>query len=135
MAQSTVPPKLWTDLIWSPKSTGADPSVENLGSMRFDPKHFVRAYTLCRGSGRTDAQCKDSLDEDTYITPANPAETVFQKELVDGMVCMMTFRDDSKCQHFSEALYKKMHWEPPKPTTGETLKAKWKILTGSKQTV
>eukprot|EP00386_Alphamonas_edax_P009661 GDKI01031669.1.p1 GENE.GDKI01031669.1~~GDKI01031669.1.p1 ORF type:complete len:131 (-),score=39.27 GDKI01031669.1:364-756(-) len=113
----TVPFQGWGNLLYKPPSVGADAANKQLQAeqMKFDPVHYDRAYLLCRGKGNTHQQCRQ-LPEDTYITPQNPLVTAFEKEIVDGVECMIRHRDDAQCQHHFEGLYRKLSWQAPKPT-------------------
>ncbi|CEL92079.1 unnamed protein product [Vitrella brassicaformis CCMP3155] len=96
--------------------SAASPEYTMTSAMKHDPEHYDRAYMLCRGMGSPHSQCT-GLPVDTYITPQHPLYKEFRSELLSGMDCMTEHRDESKCHHFTEGLYKKLTWKAPEPTT------------------
>eukprot|EP00451_Oxyrrhis_marina_P001153 CAMPEP_0204271230 /NCGR_PEP_ID=MMETSP0468-20130131/19339_1 /ASSEMBLY_ACC=CAM_ASM_000383 /TAXON_ID=2969 /ORGANISM="Oxyrrhis marina" /LENGTH=148 /DNA_ID=CAMNT_0051246855 /DNA_START=61 /DNA_END=507 /DNA_ORIENTATION=+ len=109
---ATIPSTEWVSLIYNPPATAAPASAEGLRQMKFDKDHFSRAYLLCRGRGGTEQQCKQ-LPEDTHVTPRTNTMELYKKELVDAIECMADHGDAQKCNHYTEAAFKKMHYEEP----------------------
>ncbi|CAD7943328.1 unnamed protein product [Amoebophrya sp. A120] len=115
---ATVPYSGYGGLIWKPRDSLANPSVGDLGKMRFDDKHYLRAYNQCRGRGIAPSICMEALPGDAHITPQNPLPTQFSKEIVDAVECMADTGDVERCQHYFEGLHKKVNFvETEKPGT------------------
>eukprot|EP00392_Amoebophrya_sp_AT5.2_P004385 g4393.t1 len=114
----TVPYSGYGGLIWQPRDSLANPSVGDLGKMRFDAAHYQRAYNQCRGRGISPSVCVTALPGDAHVTPQNPLPQQFTKEVVDAIECMSDTGDVVQCQHYLEGLHRKVNYEAPKASAG-----------------
>ena len=74
---ATIPYTDYGKLVFRPRPNLANGSASNFDKVAFDPNHYRRAMTQCRGRGLSNEQCVEkvlssSSNVDTYIAPANP---------------------------------------------------------------
>eukprot|EP00916_Digyalum_oweni_P002349 GHVL01004303.1.p1 GENE.GHVL01004303.1~~GHVL01004303.1.p1 ORF type:complete len:140 (+),score=11.35 GHVL01004303.1:41-460(+) len=106
--------------VFQPPTTGRKDSFADFGKMRLDDDYYHRAHALCKATTGSEFICRQDIPVDSCITPQNPTESVFAKELVDSIECMTQHLDSSKCYHFTSSLHKKLNWEDPKPTARQS---------------
>jgi len=128
MAQ-TVPPHKWTKLIYNPPESLQGTHVPDLHNMKFDKKHYSRAFNQCIGRRVSASECWQTIPQDDLITPPNPTPDLFPKELADALECMADRGDARQCNHFTEALFKKVNFpDEPAPTKMDKVKAQPRVL-------
>eukprot|EP01067_Filipodium_phascolosomae_P006366 Filipodium_phascolosomae@DN4628_c0_g1_i1.p1 len=130
-ATPTLEPKDYSKALFMPAHTARKDSAHAINSMRLDANYYHKCYDVCRGRGFTEKQCRSRhVPIDSAITPQNPAEALFEKDVINAISCMVEHGSVKKCQHFTEKLYEMTEWEF-QPTTKEVAKSfVYKVIFG-----